>query len=397
MEKLRILSAMKVQAVEMDFQRYLLDQIDWSDRLIAIKGARGSGKTILLLQHIKKHLPLDGTALYVAMDDLFFTDNNLLSLAEEFYMSGGRYLLIDEVHKYPNWSRELKLMYDNFPKLKIVFTSSSILEIYAGESDLSRRAVTYDLRELSLREFIELDLGLKLPMYSLQTILEDHVIIASELNSKIQVNAKFLEYLRYGVYPFFKESKVSYLSRLRNTIQLIIDVDLNAVENLNYDILVKLKKLSRLIATSAPFTPNITELSNKLGISRPSLLKSLDLLEKARIIQSVNKVNSGTGILTKPDKVFLNNPNILYALGDDYENKGTVRETFFVNQVKGIAKLNLAPRADFLLDEFYTIEIGGPNKGKKQISKTENAFLLKDNIEIGFGNTIPLWLFGFLY
>lgn len=388
---------MKVQAVEMDFQRYLLDQIDWSDRLIAIKGARGSGKTILLLQHIKKHLPLDGTALYVAMDDLFFTDNNLLSLAEEFYMSGGRYLLIDEVHKYPNWSRELKLMYDNFPKLKIVFTSSSILEIYAGESDLSRRAVTYDLRELSLREFIELDLGFKLPVYSLQTIFEDHVIIASELNNEIQVNAKLLEYLRYGVYPFFKEGKVSYLSRLRNTIQLIIDVDLNAVENLNYDILVKLKKLSRMIATSAPFTPNISELSNKLGISRPSLLKSLDLLEKARIIQSVNKVNSGTGILTKPDKVFLNNPNLLYALGDDYENKGTVRETFFVNQVKGIAKLNLAPKADFLLDEFNTIEIGGPNMDKKQISKTENAFLLKDNIEIGFGNTIPLWLFGFLY
>jgi uncharacterized protein len=397
MEEILLRSQQKVQNVPLVFQRYLLNQIKPGKRLTGIKGARGAGKTTLLLQYMALNLPKDGSALYVSMDDLFFAGQTLLGLAEEFSISGGRFLLLDEVHKYPGWSRELKLIYDNLPDLQLIFTSSSILEIYQGESDLSRRVVSHTLRELSLREFLELESGVKTSAVSLDDILNKHVEIAGSLIKLFKPVGLFRNYTRYGAYPYFKEDIDSYHQSLLNTINLIIDVDLNAIEHLQYDMLTKIKKLLRTIATSVPFTPNISRLSELTGISRPSLLKALDQLERARMIWQLSKQGSGIGILTKPEKLYLNNPNLLYALARENWNTGTIRETFLLNQLKGIGQVNLADKGDFLFNESVTFEVGGPSKKLKQIRDTENSYLVKDDIEIGVKNTIPLWLFGFLY
>lgn len=397
MEKLLLLSQRKVQETSLEFQRFLMDKIDWEERLIGILGARGSGKTTLLLQHLKKDLPKDGTASYVSLDDFYFTENKLIDFAKDFHLQGGRILLLDEIHRYPTWSRELKLIYDNFPGLKVVFTSSSILEIYKGEADLSRRLVSYNLPELSLREFIQLEKGIKLPVVDFSEILENHVSIAAEILTQVAPIPEFLAYQKFGAYPFFKEGKEKFLEKLKRTVQLTIELDLNAVENLDYDTIFKLKRLIRLISTSVPFTPNVSELSRKSGISRPTLLRSLELLERANIIQTFHKPNTGIGALTKPEKIYLANTNLLYALAEENVNTGTVRETFFANQVKQIAAVNLAEKGDFWVDEKWTFEIGGKNKTSSQIKDQPDAFLVKDDIEIGLKNTIPLWLFGFLY
>ncbi len=397
MEALYLNSQKKIQQVSLSFQRFLLEKIDWNERLIAISGARGAGKTILLLQHAKKHLPQDGTVLFVSLDDLYFSDHSLLDLAGKFTLAGGKKLLLDEIHKYPNWSRELKLIYDDFPGLQVVFTSSSILEIYKGDSDLSRRAVSYLLPELSLREFIELELEIMLPSVSLDQLLNDHLSLSHQILEKIKPIPTFQNYMKWGAYPFFKEGKENYLEKLRRTVQLTIEIDLNAVENMDYEMLFKLKKLIRLIATSVPFTPNVSELSQKTGISRPSLLRAFDLLERARILQSLHKPNSGIGALTKPEKLYLSNTNLAYALGEENVNIGSLRETFFANQLRIIAQVNLAPKGDFIVDEKLTFEVGGKSKSGFQIQEVPSSFIVKDNIEYGVGKIIPLWLFGFLY
>lgn len=397
MEKILLISQAKIQRVSLDFRRFLLGKIDWSQRLIAINGARGAGKTTLLLQYAKTQLTADGTSLYISLDDLYFTEHSLLELAETLYLSGGRILLLDEIHKYPNWSRELKLIYDDFPELRVVFTSSSILEIYKGESDLSRRAVSYLLPELSFREFIQLETGIQLSSLSLDQVLSEHVDVAAQIIQTIQPVALFQQYVKFGAYPFFKEGKEAYLDKLRKTVQLILEVDLMAVENMDYAMIFKLKKLIRLIATSVPFTPNVSELSQRTGISRPSLLRAFELLDRARILQILHKPNSGAGALTKPEKLYLGNSNLLYALGEENASVGTVRETFFSNQLKSIARVNLAEKGDFLVDEKWTFEVGGRNKAATQIKDLPDSFLAKDDIEIGVKNIIPLWMFGFLY
>jgi len=397
MEKLLLLSQRKAQETSLEFQRFLLAKIDWTERLIGILGARGSGKTTLLLQHLKKDLPQDGTASFVSLEDFYFTENRLIDFAEEFQLRGGKILLLDEIHRYPTWSRELKLIYDNLPGLQVVFTSSSILEIYKGEADLSRRLVSYHLPELSLREFIQLEKGIKLEALPLQDILENHVTLASQILSQLAPIPEFLAYQKFGGYPFFKEGKYKFLEKLKRTIQLTIELDLNAVENLDYETIFKLKRLIRMISTSVPFTPNVSELSRKSGISRPTLLRSLELLERANVIQTFHKPNLGIGALTKPEKIYLANSNLLYALAEDQVQIGTVRETFFANQVKQVSQVNLTERGDFLIDEKWTFEVGGKNKTSSQIKGLADAFLVKDDIEIGLKNTIPLWLFGFLY
>ena len=396
MEELKFESQQKIALLSLDFQRYLVNEIDLNNKLIAIKGARGSGKTTLLLQIAKKNFDVNKT-LYVSLDHIYFFENKLYYLAKEFSDTGGKYLLLDEVHKYPNWSREIKLIYDNFPSLNVIFTSSSMLEIYKAESDLSRRAVSYNLKELSFREFIEFELGIKLSKYSLQDILQNHNQIASDLLQQIKPLALFSKYLKTGAYPYFKENEENYNQKLLNTINLIIEIDINAVEDLNYETLVKLKKLLISIASSAPFTPNITKLSEKVGVSRNTLIQAIKILDRAGLVNELYKDASGIGVLTKPEKLFLNNTNLMYVLAKDNINIGNVRETFFLNQIKGLKEINLSDESDFIVDKKYTFEIGGKNKTKKQIAKLENAFIAKDSVEIGFGNNIPVWLFGFMY
>lgn len=396
MEDLIVEFQQKLTLVSLDFERYLVSEIDLDNQLIALKGARGSGKTTVLIQIAKKFLAKEKT-LYVSLDHIYFFDNKLYNLAKEFVSFDGQYLLLDEVHKYPNWSREIKLIYDNFPNLKVIFTSSLMLEIYKCESDLSRRVVSYTLKELSFREFIEFETQIKFPKIPFENILDNHTQLAIQVVEKLKPLPLFAKYLQIGAYPFYKENEKNYTDKLRNTINLIIEIDINSVENLNYETLVKLKKLLISIATSAPFTPNITKLSEHIGVSRNTLVQSIKILERAGLVNELFKYTSGIGVLTKPEKLFLNNTNLMYALAKDNINIGNIRETFFLNQFKGLHQINLSEQSDFLIDQKYTFEIGGKSKTKKQIQHIPNAYIAKDNIEIGAMHIIPVWLFGFMY
>lgn len=396
MENLLIEFQEKISKIPLNIKRYLIDNIDINSRLITIKGARGSGKTTLLLQLAKTSLPLQ-SSLYVSLDHIYFFDNKLYDLAKQFSQLGGTHLLLDEVHKYPNWSREIKLIYDNFSDLTVIFTSSSMLEIYKAESDLSRRAISYYLKELSFREFITFETQKVYPSYSFTTILKQHQAIATELLNDIKPLALFEKYLKIGVYPYYKENEELYAQKLQNTINLIIEVDINAVEDLQYNTLIKLKKLLVAVASSVPFTPNISKLSEYIGVSRNMLVQSIKILERAGLLNALYKDSIGIGVLTKPEKLYLNNTNLMYALAKENTNLGNVRETFFLNQFKGLHEINRSEKANFTIDKTYTFEIGGKNKTKKQIIGVENSYIAKDRIEVGFNNIIPVWLFGFMY
>ncbi|MGB3607989.1 ATP-binding protein [Psychroserpens sp.] len=379
-------------------KRYLLKHIDWKDRLIGIKGARGSGKTTLMFQYMKFELPESAEYLYASLDELYFLENTLVAFTKEFVLRGGTHLFLDEVHKYPNWSRELKLIYDQFPNLKIVFTSSSILEIYKGESDLSRRAVIYDLKELSFREYILFEKGHDLPKIELKDLLINHKKIAIDLKPYLEKPIRYFEdYLKQGAYPYYLENPKSYINKLNQTINLILEVDLNAVENIPYAESLKIKKLLIAIAQVVPFTPNITKLSERLGMSRNFLINAIKLLNRAELVIELYKPNTGIGAFTKPEKLYLNNPNLVYALGKENAKTGTLGETFFANQMKHLHEIHLAEKGDFIIDKTYTFEIGGKGKTSKQIQNIKNSFVVRDDMEVGSLNVIPLYLFGFLY
>ena len=395
MEKLIEKSARKINNVSMAFKRYLYFKINTSNRLIAIKGARGTGKTTLLLQLAKTYNTDE--VLYVALDDLFFSENNLYGLVEKFAKIGGKIILIDEVHKYPNWSRELKLVYDDFPSLKVIFTSSSILDIYKGESDLSRRAVTYELAELSFREYLLLYEKIELPFFTLQEILKNHQSISLDLLEQFTPFKHFSKYLKIGNYPYFEHNEDEYYQKLRNTFNLILEVDLQTTENLDFHTLAKLKRLLYIISTNVPFTPNIKKLSESIQLNRNALVRALQLLDKAALIRMIYKQTRSVSLLNKPDKIWMHNTNSMYAIGGEHVNIGTLRETFFMQNLAHNHSLSLPDKGDVLVDNMYLFEIGGKNKSKKQITDVENAFVVNDDIEVGFQNSIPLWIFGFLY
>lgn len=380
-------------------KRYLYDRIDWSNRLIAIKGARGTGKTTLLLQRIKYGAFEHGEPLYATLDDLYFLENTIVDLAKEFTLNGGTHLFLDEVHKYPRWSRELKLIYDRHPGLYIIFTSSSLLGIYKGESDLSRRVVTYNLQELSFREFMLLAHNKRLPVMELTYLLENHKKVAENLKSELNAPVKyFQEYIRYGAYPYFKESTTkAYYDKLLRTINLIVETDLNVVEGIVYEDSRKIMKLLIAIAQSVPFTPNIKKLSERLGINRNFLIHAIKLLGHAGLVMELFKPTKGIGAFTKPEKLYLHNTNLVQVLGKNLAEKGALRETFFLNQLSFNHQIHLADKGDFLIDLQYTFEVGGKGKSKQQIQHVPEAFVVRDDMEIGAMNIIPLWLFGFLY
>lgn len=397
MESILIESNQKIKDTSLKFVRYIIPEIKWSTRLIAIKGARGVGKTTLLLQYLALQKMKAPEALYISMEHQYFYDHRLIEMADQFSKNGGKFLFLDEVHKYPNWSRELKLIYDNYPKLNVVFTSSSILNINKGEADLSRRAISYTLDNLSLREYIELNSGVKLKQVTFKEILKNHSDIAYEINKKIKPIFEFNNYIKHGAYPFFKEDIELYHEKLLSTVSLIIEVDINTFYNPDYVLIYKLKRLLHAISESSPFTPNISKLSERIGVSRPTLLKTLGYLEKALLITMASKPQKGISALSKPDKLYLHNTNLIYAYGQQNANVGNIRETFFLNQLSHSHQINLSTKGDFLIDNKYTFEIGGKSKKQAQIKTLKNSFVVKDNIETGVGNVIPLWLFGLMY
>ncbi len=387
----------KLKGVESYFIRYLNAQIDWTDRLIGIKGGRGTGKTTLLLQHIQIHIKPGVEVLYVSLDELYFTSHTLTDLADDFVKAGGRHLFLDEVHKYPGWSREIKNLYDTYKDLQIVFTGSSMLEISKGDADLSRRAVVYELTGLSFREFLLIEKRLTFPVVKWQDILVDHVDMAQDISKKLKPLPSFKDYLKFGYYPYFQENKKNYHQRLAATINLVIESDLPAIEHVDYSTIQKLKKLLYILSTSVPFKPNIQKLSEQIHATRGSTLLYLDYLKNAQLLSLLRGETEGNSYMNKPDKIYLNNTNLLYALAPENANVGTLRETFFYNQLQSTSSITSSEKADFTINKKMTFEIGGKNKPTDQIKGLSNMYIAADEIEIGLRNKIPLWLFGFLY
>lgn len=386
-------------------ERYLYNLIDWNLRCFGILGARGTGKTTLMLQHIRKNYSKSDKALYISVDSPYFQAHNLFEFAKEFYQTGGEVLLIDEVHKYPDWSVHIKSIYDSFPDLKIVFSGSSLLQISKQKGDLSRRAIIYNLHGLSLREYINFKIGTSYPSYQLEEILENHYEIAGSICQEIKILKYFKEYLQTGYYPFFLEGEAYYKFKVREVINHILEVDLPFVNKIEPRQISKIKKLIYLLSVSVPFNPNITKLSEAADISRPTLYEYLENLQNAKLLNLIRSKGRGYEILTKPDKIFLENSNLMYAV-TEHINKGSLRELFFVNQIKNSQSLHpnlientieLSNKGDFIINAMHTFEIGGKGKGFNQISEIESGFVVADDIETGFKNKIPLWLFGFLY
>jgi len=378
------------------FKRYLYDQINWNDRLIIIKGQRGVGKTTLILQYIKTEVEDISKALYVSLDDIYFSVNKLSDLVEQFVLNGGRNLFIDEIHRYPDWSVELKNIYDFYPALQIVATGSSAIAIEKGKADLSRRASVYHLHTLSFREYAKLFHDKKIQSTSLSEIIKSHEQIAFRINEVIRPVELFNQFLKYGSYPFADINDPLFYDKLKSVVNLIIDNDIPSVENISYETRVKIKKLLFLISAAVPFKPNISELSQKVGTSRDILLKYLHLLSNAGIINLLNQTGSASSILQKPEKIYINNPTLMLAL-DETARIGTLRETFFMNQLSVKHKLLASATGDFLVDGKYTFEIGGKNKSRKQVSGINDAYTVHADIEYGSGDRIPIWMFGLLY
>lgn len=388
----------RLEQTNTKFVRYLMPNVNWNNRLFAIVGARGTGKTTLLLQYIKQNLDVS-KAFYMSLDDLYFSNHRLVDVVRTLWQEGITNFFIDEVHKYPyeTWAQELKNIYDSYPDVKIVFSGSSILNIYKGNADLSRRAINYELFGLSFREFLEFEGVKKTPPISLNDLLKKHVSIATEIIKGIKILPLFRQYLQFGYFPYFKEDLQTYHLRLLNTVNAVLETDLPAVEQIEYVSVQKLKRLLTLISAMTPFTPNMSSLGAQVEIQRSNLPKSLNLLERARLLGLLRSAGKSLNSLSKPSKIFLDNPNLAYALGESNTNTGNLRETFFHNQLKVSETITNATKGDFTINEEYTFEVGGSNKDFSQIANVPNSYLAVDGIEIGFGNKIPLWLFGFLY
>lgn len=397
MEKLLLRSAESVANTSLRFQRYLAGEIHWDWRMVGIKGARGVGKTTLMLQQLKRRHGILPVAIYLSLDDIYFTEHRFIEVAEQLQTRGVTHFYLDEVHKYPDWARELKNIYDRFPALSIAFTGSSILEINKLEVDLSRRAVMYELRGLSFREYLELIGVAILPPLTLDDLTKRHTELALDLSRQFKPLQFFGDYLRQGYYPYFIENQTAYLQRLTQTIQLAVETDLNFIEGASIRNARKILQLLYVIATSVPFKPNIAQLGDRLGIERNTLLRYLHYLEKANLLLFLNAPNKGGSLLQKPDKIYLENTNLAHALAPETPDAGNLRETFFFNQVRQKYPVAYAEYGDFRVADRYTFEVGGRNKKSAQIRHLPEAFLAVADLETGIGNQIPLWLFGFLY
>lgn len=386
----------KLAEVSMTFKRSLYFSINWNVRMLGIKGEKGVGKTTLVLQHIKETFDNPDDALYVSMDNLWFKTHSVMDLVDHLYSIGVYYLFLDEIHKCPDWTAVLKNLYDNYPKLNIVYTGSSMLRIDNSKVDLSRRQTLYRLNNLSFREYLEYDGLASFPFHPLEDLLENHVKYAMEITSKTKVLKYFRDYLSHGMYPFYKESNSDFHIRLAEAVNQTLESDLPAVEDVTFETVQKAEKLLMITAESFPFVPNVKRLCEALGTTRDSCLKMLYALDRAGVMNLLTTELKNYKKLVNPDKIFLGNPNIMYALGGKTEI-GTIRETFFANQVGAYNTLQYPKKGDFLANGKFLFEVGGSGKSFEQIKDEPDSFLAIDDTEIGMGSRIPLWLFGFLY
>lgn len=392
MEELLLSYRDLIDRVNTRFVRYLHEKIDWNSRLIAILGTRGVGKTTLLLQHIKLTGGIQ-SSLYVTADDLYFSRNTLVGLAQQFYQQGGKYLYIDEIHKYKRWSQEIKNIYDKFPELHVVYTGSSILELEKGGADLSRRKIEYKLPGLSFREYVNISQGLNLQAYSLDAILAGRVQFPYKDLRPLQL---FSKYLHEGYFPFFQEDH--YNLRVQGIIKQTIETDIPIFAEMEIASVQKLRKLMYVLAQSVPFKPNYSKLSTDLDIRRNTLPQYMLYLEKAGLIATLREKAAGMKILEKVEKIYLQNPNFAYALSPNNADIGNIRETIFFAWLQERYFISSSKVADFEVEE-YVFEVGGRKKRQAQIASVPQGkgFIVKDDVERAIGNIIPLWMFGFVY
>ena len=371
------------------FHRYMYDQISWESRMFGLVGPRGVGKSTMILQYIKEHRDLRHI-LYIGADHLYFSSHTLVETVDEFAKEGGEQIFIDEIHKYENWSRELKQIYDSHPDVKVGFTGSSVLDIYKGFSDLSRRAPIFMMQGLSFREYLQLFHDIKVPVYTLDDVLALNAKVA-DVSHPLPL---FRDYLQRGYYPFSGES--DFEIRLRQVINQTMEVDIPQYANMNASTGRRLKKLLAVIAQSVPFKPVMDSLATVVGVSRNVLPDYFLYMEQAGMIGQLRDDTGGIRGVGKVEKVYLDNTNMAYLLGSETTDVGNIRETFFYNQMRVVSDVISSRISDFEIDG-KTFEVGGKNKGKKQITDAKEGYVVKDDIEYGSGNIIPLWAFGLMY
>lgn len=393
MEELIVKSERKTKLALGKKRRSLYAQIDWEQRLIIVLGYRGAGKTTLLLQFLSS---ARGKGIYLSLDDFYFETNRLVETVQDLYSMGYRLFLLDEVHRYLWWSKDLKQLYDDYDDIQLVATGSSILDVSKGSADLSRRAALYNLPGLSFREYINFQKNTNLPPLSLDEILTKHHVIAPDLLDSFRYPADFQNYLKFGYFPFFLEAKDTYFQKLQETINLVIDTDIAPYEELQHSTTRTMKKLLFVLSESLPFTPNINKLSEKLEAPRNTILRLLDYLNNAQILQLLKTSTKGLSYLQKPEKIYLHNTNFIYLFSPIQANIGNVRETFFLNQLNAVHSVTAPKFGDFMIDDAFVFEVGGAAKTNDQIRGIPNAYFALD-IEGGNNNRIPLWLFGMLY
>ena len=391
MERLFLLYRKKLDETETGFVRYMHSRINWDSRLIALVGSRGVGKTTMILQHIRL-TQAENESLYIAADNTYFTSHSLFDTASAFSGQGGKVLYIDEVHKYPDWSKEVKMIYDYLPELKVIVTGSSIMEIIKGtDADLSRRAITYTMEGLSFREYLNLTLGTDIQPVSLDDILTGNAVLPAEIKHPLM---HFKEYLVKGYFPFSNQD--DYLTRLENVINHTLEIDIPSFARMNIATSRKLKQLLEVISGNVPFKPNFSEIGRAISTDRGTVADYMVYLEKSGLTRLLGTAGSGMNVVEKTEKIYLGNTNFIYALADGTPNIGNVRETFFISALCVNHRPATSPVADFIVDG-HTFEVGGKGKTGKQVQGTDDAYIVKDDIEYAYMNIIPLWTFGLNY
>lgn len=388
-----------VKAVDTRFVRSLYAQINWHQRMIMIRGARGVGKTTMMLQRIKEQFGYDGLALYVSLDLLWFNEHSILELVDSHIKMGGTHIFIDEVHRYPrNWQQEMKNIYDSYPDYHVVFTGSSAIQLDYSLADLSRRVVSYDMYGLSFREYLELERKGRFMPIMLDSLVENAVLYSAELShAGFKVLHQFRNYIKSGYYPFYRERDDAYFAKIERIVDAVISQDIPMIEPIEYETISKIRRLIVILSEKVPYTLNVQKLSAQLQVTRNQLLKIFDLLDRASVLRQVFDESHSPKGAVKPGKLLFSNANIPLALGMSGD-EGTIRETFLASMLSSRHKLSIPQTGDFLVDRKYLFEVGGKGKGYRQIANLPNSYIVADDIEETYdAHRIPLWLFGFLY